>query len=187
VTVREREHDRREIEKYRRAPLAERLTEPFVWLRAHPPVAIVVVLFVVGTIAAVVAPPRSATPWDHPVGDCHYLRTSGQIVSERPIGAPASVARVLLGGGAEQASCNASHGHEVMATVIAPSSSAEVDATCAADFEGYVGHPLAGSRYEIITAIPTTEDVAAGNNLAVCLVARIDGQWMDHPAKGSRE
>lgn len=177
----------REIEHYRRASLRERILEPILWLRARPAAAILVAILVVGTIGSVVAPPLSGMPKALRVGDCLYVPTNAAITSDRPIGEAASVARVLLDGGAEQASCDASHGHEVIATVIGPASAAEVQAACAGEFPGYVGRSLTGSRYAIFTVIPTAEDVAAGRDIAVCLIARADGQWMNHPARNSAE
>lgn len=52
---------------------------------------------------------------------------------------------------------------------------------------GYVGRPLEGSRYSVFAAVP--EPTAGGPSpaLGICLVARADGQWMDHPARGSGE
>jgi hypothetical protein len=60
---------------------------------------------------------------------------------------------------------------------------------CAAAFEGYVGRPLEGSRYLTFPVVPDLEtgDWVTGGRRTICLVARIDGQWMDHPARASGE
>src|SRR5438045_3964320 len=83
----------------------------------------------------------------------------------RPIGDQTTVEAVLMGGGAEQASCTASHGHEVSALVevpavppvpsgvsVLPTVRAEAETACQAAFQGYVGHPLSSSNYETFAA-----------------------------------
>lgn len=82
------------------------------------------------------------------------------------------------------------HGHEVSALVDPASLRyllSEAQVACRDAFAGYVGHALAGSRYITSPAIPTAEAQAAGAKEAICLVARSDGGWMDHPARGSGE
>jgi putative regulator of septum formation len=140
------------------------------------------------------------------VGDCLYVRAVADQSSDRPIGEPHDVAGALLAGEAERAACDASHGHEVSAVVVpaletlAPGATptlldhAQMQALtgplCDAAFAAYVGHALSGSRYITFPVVPDTDAAAgwaAGGRRTVCLVARADGQWMDHPARGSGE
>jgi hypothetical protein len=61
---------------------------------------------------------------------------------------------------------------------------------CDAAFAGYVGRPLGGSRFTTFPVVPDADGAEAwlnGGTRTVCLVARSDGHWMDHPARGSRE
>ena len=140
---------------------------------------------------------RSVAAADLEVGDCLYVRTSASAFTARPIGGPDEVGAALLAGGAERAGCAASHGHEVSARVEVPASTpvasgapvpstvlAGAKAACEAAFAGYVGLALADSRYETFAVMTTSSGNTAD---VVCLVARRDGEWMDHPARGSGE
>jgi hypothetical protein len=100
------------------------------------------------------------------------------------------VVTAVLAGDVERASCASSHGHEVSDVIdlrsladpaVAP------QARCEATFEAYVGRARSGSIYETFAATPDADAQAAGANRAFCLIARTDGQWMDHPARGSSE
>ena len=116
------------------------------------------------------------------------------------------MAGALLAGEAERAACDASHGHEVSAIVVpaletlapgvtaAPLDHARMQALaeplCDAAFEAYVGRALDGSRYITFPVVPDTDAAVGwviGGRRTVCVVARADGQWMDHPARGSGE
>jgi hypothetical protein len=124
------------------------------------------------------------------VGDCLFVRTSTAQEATRPIGDERVVTEAILAGKAERASCSASHGHEVsalvdLATLADPFS--EARAACQTAFEPYVRRAAEGSLYLTFAAVPTPGAQAAGETLGVCLVARADGQWMDHPARGSKE
>jgi hypothetical protein len=207
----------REIDRYQRATLREQLLELLGWFRTHKAIGAILVVFAIGWLTQIVAPPRPADPVDLAVGDCLYARTGSSMdvgPTARPIGPPADVEAVVLAGRAERASCSLSHGHEVSAVVAlgAPGSAgasgdpgsaaptpagtgaaamtgirAFVQARCDAAFEVYVGRSAAGSIYETFAAVPTLERWEAGERTAVCLVARRDGQWMGSPARGSRE
>jgi hypothetical protein len=126
-------------------------------------------------------------PADLAVGDCLFVRTTTNQAAGRPIGEPRDVAATVLAGGAERASCSASHGHEVSAVIPVAQlgdSSREAPARCASAFAGYVGHPLDRSIYVTFPVVPDATDPAP---VVVCLVARGDGAWMGHPARGSGE
>jgi hypothetical protein len=58
----------------------------------------------------------------------------------------------------------------------------DAPARCTAAFEAYVGRPSGGSIYVTFPAIPAASD---SSKPIVCLVARADGSWMDHQARGS--
>ena len=105
---------------------------------------------------------------------------------------------MLLGGGAEQAPCNGSHDHEMSAIVdLAPMVSDDTPSqealaqyaagVCRDAFPGYVGRAVDSPMYETFAAVPTADGWAAGSHTGICLVARRDGQWMTHPARGSGE
>ena len=189
-----------ERRRYRRRSLRDRAIEAVDWLKAHPAGAAVLALFLGVVAIQLVAPARSARPEDLHVGDCLYIRTPQSMdvgPGARPIGDVVTVEGVLMGGGAEQAGCDTSHGHEVSALVevpavppvpsgvsVRPTVQASANTACAAAFPVYVGRPLAGSIYETFAALPATFGNVAD---AVCLVARRDGQWMTHPARGSAE
>jgi len=64
---------------------------------------------------------------------------------------------------------------------------ANVQATCEAVYADYVGHPLAGSSYVTFAVIPSVAQLSTGPQLALCLVARADGQWLTSPARNSHE
>lgn len=144
------------------------------------------------------APARSAMPDDLRVGDCLYIRTTSSMAvgdDARPIGPTSEVEAVLMSGGAEQAGCDTSHGHEVALVVdLQPGAGASLEgeraalqATCDRTFESFVGRPAALSLYETFAAIPNPDARAAGVTHAACLVARRDGHWMTSPARGSGE
>jgi hypothetical protein len=189
-----------ERRRYGRRSLRDRAIELVDLARAHPLASAVAALFVGVMVLQLLIPARSALPRDLEVGDCLYVRTSSSLdvgPNARPIGDPATVEGVLMSGGAEQAGCNGSHGHEVLALVevpavppvpsgvsTLPTVRAEADAACLAAFAGYVGHQPSGSQYESFAALPPIVDSPVD---AICLVARRDGQWMTHPARGSGE
>ena len=190
--------------RYRRRSLRDRAIEVVDWLKGHPAASAVLALFLGVVAIQVAAPARSALPADLRVGDCLYIRTPSSMdmgPDARPIGDVTTVEGVLMGGGAEQAGCRTSHGHEVAAIVpvpgtrpplpsgvsIVPTLRAEVQASCDAAFAGYVGRPEAGSIYETFAALPDEAAILGGAQPAICLIARRDGQWMSHPARGSDE
>lgn len=186
-----------ERRRYSRRSLRDRVIEVIDWLKGHPAAASVLALFLGVVAIQLLAPARSALPSDLHVGDCLYIRTPQSMdvgPGARPIGDVVTVEGVLMGGGAEQAGCNTSHGHEVSALLdlVTPSegfggSGDPVTKACVEAFAGYVGHSLDGSIYETFAAVPTPNEIAAGADGAICLVARRDGQWLTHPARGSGE
>lgn len=184
----------RERDRYGRASLAEQLGNLVGWFRAHPVALTLVAIVVLGIIVQLVAPRRSALPNDLAVGDCLFVPTAESDAvgpGARPIGAPDEVARVLMRGGAEPADCRASHGHEVSAIFDYPrqeeTRGPPIAVRCIRAFGTYVGSTVTVTSFVTFAATPTVEQWDAGIHRLICLVARRDGQWMDHPARGSGE
>jgi hypothetical protein len=190
--------------RYRRLSLREQLDELLAWPATHRiAAALIVAVLIIGLLLAftgglLVAPESLA------VGDCLFVRTSANQADARPIGEIDEVSATLVAGGAERASCSASHGHEVSAIVFGPTPSVvrgelraetlDADAIrrvmqplCDAAFAGYVGRSLAGSRYVTFPVAPQPQTWIAEGGRTICLVARADGEWMDHPARESGE
>lgn len=186
----------RERDRYPRMTLRDQLEELLDWLRGHRGLVLVLLVVAVYVVTQLILPSPTARPQDLSVGDCLFVRTSAS--SEvgpgvRPIGDAAAVGVSLMSGGADRAGCDASHGHEVSAIIdlterppTSPSSSA-LDIACGDVFESYVGRPLGSSMYETYAVVPGATQWDAGIHLAICLVARADGQWMTQPARGSGE
>ncbi len=189
-----------ERSRYGRRSVRDQLVEVSDTVRAHP-VAVIVAGVIIGLLVlnqAITPSPVSVAQLR--VGDCLYVRTdAAQDVGpgSRPIGTPSQVEEALMTGNAERTACGASHGHEVSAivplTLPLPSGAAPTQdqlrsyamTTCQRVFPGYVGHPLAGSIYETFAAVPTSAAWMAGGLDGVCLIARIDGQWMTQSARAS--
>jgi hypothetical protein len=188
----------REIDRYPKATLRDRLDELIDSARAHPLRVAVLVIFLVVVGLSLLNAPRTAHLETLAVGECLYVRTSASTAigaGGRPIGDPLEVEAVLDAGGAEYAGCGVSHGHEVSAIVelepFEPASigrselRAAAQARCDAAFEGYVGRTADGSEFETFAVLPSEAGIAAGTATAVCLVARRDGQWLSGPALAS--
>ena len=181
--------------RYGRKGLGERLSDVLSWPGSHRAATVILLLIVVGGALLYVATARPVDIRGLAVGDCLYIPTDAakDPTAARPIGEPGAVEAVILQDGAERAGCTASHGHEVSAIVIAPESSvADRDAIhlltqplCDAAFSGYVGHALAGSTFVTFPVVPDPPQWVADGRRTVCLVARRDGGWMDHVARGS--
>lgn len=186
----------RERDRYPRMTLRDQLDELVDWVRGHSLVVLAALIVAVYVVTQIILPPASARPEDLRVGDCLYIRTtatSDLAPGVRPIGEPAAVGLSLLGGGADQTGCSASHGHEVSAVIDLteqpPASplSASLDRACEGVFGSYVGRDLGSSMYGTFAVVPDDAHWDAGIHRAVCLVARADGQWMTHAARGSSE
>jgi len=177
--------------------LGVQLGELVPWIREHPIRGVITLLLAAGAIGTIFNPPIEATADRLTSGDCIYARTAAAAETgpgARPIGEPTAVEDVINRGTAVRAACGLSHSHEVSASVPIPGSSpdraiarATVQERCNAVFEPFVHHPLAGSAYVTFAVVPTTEQLAAGPRLGLCLVARADGQWLTGPAKNSGE
>jgi hypothetical protein len=197
-----------ERSRYGRKSLRERLGDVIAWPASNRFATGIILVVVVGGLILAVAQGRPAGLRDLNVGDCLYVPTAAaeDAGNSRPIGEPAAVLRVVLTVGAERTTCTGSHGHEVSA-IVAPTlptrgpgemlglldeaaMRAMTAPLCDQAFAGYVGRPLALSRFVTFPVVPDVdgaEDWLNGGRRTVCLVARADGDWMDHPARGSGE
>lgn len=205
----------REPTRHQTLSLNEQVNELVVWIRTHPVRGVLTLLLAGGAIATLLDPPLEATPNVLASGDCLYTPAAAGTragTDPRHVGEPASVEAVIVGGRAERAACGTSHSHEVSVIVAVAGHTAPVTTTlppgaagpgqapivgtraelrprveheCSAEFEEYIRHPLAGSQYETFAVLPTDEQLAAGVSTALCLVVRVDRQWMDGLARGS--
>jgi hypothetical protein len=102
----------------------------------------------------------------------------------------------LYSDGAEKASCDGSHSHEVLLqTTLADGAGTEYPgatalmertrAACEAAFTEYVGRPPEGSALELIVAVPPDASWTDGVRAAPCLVGDPTGQFLLRPANGS--
>ena len=191
--------------RYGRKSLREQLGDAFAWPGTHRFATGVILVVVAGALLLSAIRGRSASLHDLAVGDCLYIPTESALdpSSTRPIGDAGAVELVVVEGGAQQAGCTASHGHEVAAILTGPEASARGDGIgtlldrdainrltqplCEAAFAGYVGRALADSAFVTFPVVPEPQAWVQGGRQTVCLVARADGQWMDHPARGSGE
>lgn len=165
------------------------------WVRGNRLVVVALVVVSVYVATQLILPPPTARPGDLRIGDCLFVRTSASAeigAGVRPIGSPASVGASLMTGGAERAGCDASHGHEVSAIIELAEQpqtnplSTILDRACEGVFDSYVGG-MASLTYETFAVVPGPAQWDAGIHQAVCLIARVDGQWMTRPARGSGE
>jgi len=188
----------REIDRYPKATLRDRIEELLDSARTHPARTAVIAVVVLLVGASLLGAPRAARVDALAVGDCLYVRTSASTAvgaGGRPIGDPAAVEAVLDAGAAEFAGCDVSHGHEVSALIdlgpLVPTSlgrqelRAAVQSRCDAAFDSYVGRPAVGSELETFAVLPTDDQLEGGASTAVCLVARTDGQWLSGQARDS--
>jgi hypothetical protein len=179
-----------ERKRYGTKSIGERLDDILGWPAEHRVATTVLIAFVLVGLLLSFARGLRVDPESLAVGDCLFVRTTIEPTADRPIGEDGAVAAAVLAGQVERASCAASHGHEISDLVDLRSLADPVVAPqvrCEAAFEAYVGRARSGSIYETFAAAPDAAAQAAGANRAFCLIARIDGQWMDHPARGSRE
>lgn len=191
--------------RYGRRSLREQLDDVVAWPASHRTATAIILLVFGGGALLYLAGGRHIDRRDMAVGDCLYAQTAAaqDPVSTRPIGEPRAVEEVVVAGGAQRTECSASHGHEVAAIVAGPEPSIvpgelpqllDLDEIhrgaqplCEAAFAGYVGRELVGSRYLVFPIAPGPEAWVAEGRRTICLLARADGQWMDHPARGSGE
>jgi hypothetical protein len=172
------------------AGVGEQVRDALAWPASHHFATDIILVVIVGAVLLSTTAGIFRDPRQLAVGDCLFVRTGTAPDDPKPIGDEQAVTTAVIAGLAEVAGCSASHGHEVSALVDLASLQSvlsEAQAACAQAFPAYVGRALDGSRYVTFAAVPTAEAQAAGAKQAICLVARADGQWMDHAARGSGE
>lgn len=194
-----------ERKRYGRKSLREQLEDAIAWPGNHRSATGVILVVIAGALLLVAVRGGATSLRGLAVGDCLYIPTAAaqDPLSLRPIGEAPAVEEVLITAGAEEAACTASHGHEVAAIVVLPDPSRatgeigqlfdrdairrQAQPLCDAAVEAYLGHALADSTFVAFPVAPEPKAWVDGGRQTVCLVARRDGQWMDHPARGSGE
>jgi hypothetical protein len=191
--------------RYGRKTFREQVDDAIAWPGSHRFASAIILVVVVGALLIAALQGRFVDPRNLAVGDCLYVPTAAALdpTTSRPIGDAGAVELVVVAGGAQKAGCTASHGHEVSAILTGPDPGPrpsgigtlfDRDAIhrlmrplCEAAFAGYVGHALEGSSFVTFPAVPEAPEWLAGGRRTICLVARNDGSWMDHAARGSGE
>lgn len=191
--------------RYGRKDLREQLGDAIGWPASHRFATGIIVVVILGALLISLSQGRFEDPRSLAVGDCLYVPTAAALdpTSTRPIGDAAAVELIVVAGVAQKAGCTASHGHEVSAIVTGPEPSPrgtgigtlfDRDAIhrlarplCESAFAAYVGRALDGSAFVTFPVVPDAAEWVAGGRRTICLVARNDGTWMDHPARGSGE
>ena len=132
------------------------------------------------------------------VGTCLHVPTSanGDPAAADQVGSQAEVVRVAVDRGADTAPCDSSHSHEVAAvfTDAEPAGAAlpgpttlaqRHEAACEAALAAYVGHPIAGSAFELTVVVQDEAGWTSGRRVGACLVSRADGKYLTASARGS--
>jgi hypothetical protein len=190
--------EQREKDRYGRVGLVGQVVDEARNLRRHPVLVLLLVLVLAGGLILRVLEPEVLQVEGMAVGDCIYVPTSSadQIDVGRPVGTATEVVTGLFRAGAERASCDGSHGHEVAGTLpfTEPAGSPypgeaaligqSMDA-CTAAFAAYVGHPVVGSRFQLTVAVPGQGDWDKGRRAGVCLTSNVDGTFLSSRAGGS--
>ena len=188
---------RPERDRYPRASLAEQLRGELRALRRHPGVLLTAVLVLGGGVILNLVRPQDVSIRNLATGDCLYIRAEDaarDLDPGRPIGSDAAAVRTLYAVGAERASCDLSHSHEVISTstfpdpagTAYPGEAALADRLgCEAGFTAYVGHAPEGSELELVVAVPDEAAWDATSRVGACLLARRDGEFLSSRAKDS--
>lgn len=189
----------RERDRYARASLREQAGDLVASLRRHPGVVAILVVVFGGWLVLNLTTPAPLRVDDLQAGDCLYIHAADADTDSptgRPAGSSTSAVAALYSGGAEKASCDGSHSHEVLLqTTLAdgagteyPGRDALVERTrvaCEAAFTQYVGRPPQGSAMELIVAVPPDASWTDGVRSAPCLVGDPKGQFLLKPVRGS--
>jgi hypothetical protein len=190
--------DRPENERYQHASLLDQALDELRNLARNPKVLLVLVILVAGMVGLVLIQPSIVQVEGLRAGDCIYVPIPGNDLTagDRPVGPTTEVVDGLIRAGAERASCEMSHGHEVAAAFVlddppdAPyPGTVELEkrqqAACEAAFVSYVGRPSAGSALEPIVVVPDAAAWDKGRRSGACLVGNADGKFLSGRAGGS--
>jgi hypothetical protein len=189
----------RERDRYARASLREQAGDLAASARRHPGIVAIIAIVVGGWLVLNLATPTPVKVRDLQAGDCLYIRAADadrDSPTGRPAGSSTSAVAALYSDGAEKASCDGSHSHEVLLqTTLADGAGTEYPgrdvlvertrAACEAAFAEYVGRPPEGSALELIVAVPPDASWTDGVRAAPCLVGDPTGQFLLRPANGS--
>jgi hypothetical protein len=148
----------RERTHYRYATRREQLAELWTDFVANRPLQLALAAVLLVLVGLLILTPKTVGFASLEPGQCIFVRTSAAnaLVADRPIGEPDEVRATLRSQGAELASCDLSHSHEVVAAgtlpdaddVEYPGEAALIEReapACEAAAEGYVGRsPLDG-------------------------------------------
>jgi hypothetical protein len=188
----------RERDRYGRASIRERLGDELQALRGQPWLILVIALILGGAAILLITRPQVVRVPALAAGDCLYIHASDakEDPPGRPIGTDTGVIAALYEAGAERASCDLSHSHEVAAVpafeenAVAPYPGSgtltdRIRETCAAAFTAYVGRTPDASELDLVIAVPPEPAWTDGIRLGACLVNRDDGAFMGSRAAGS--
>lgn len=166
----------RERDRYGHQSWRERLAEIPAGIRAHPRIALVAAVFIVGWAIMLLLRPTYVTLDDVAAGDCLYIRPNASVDEF-----------------AERASCTVSHSHEVLSVAIlgaAGDAFPEIDAlssqgeACAAALAAITGEAGADPTLTTSFVSPSEPAWAAGVRRGACLAHRVDGGFLTAPVSG---
>lgn len=162
----------RERDRYGHQSWRERLSEVPASIRAHPRLAFVAAVFIVGWIVMLLLRPTYVRIDEVAAGDCLYIRPTASVDEF-----------------AERASCTASHSHEVLfVQAVAPTGAPYPDAASLADEQAAcqaalaaVGGDDAEPALSTTFVVPSEAAWQAGTRTGVCLAERMDGEFLTSP------
>ncbi|HYO44002.1 MAG TPA: septum formation family protein [Candidatus Limnocylindrales bacterium] len=189
----------RERDRYARASLREQAGDLLAELREHPGIIALLVCMAGGWLVLTITKPAVVQVEDLKIGDCLYIHAPDadtDAPNGRPAGTSTAAVAALYGQGAERASCDASHSHEVIVPIVFPDApgasypgaaglGAPWREPCDDAFTGWVGVEPVRSELEVVIAVPSEKAWDKGQRAGACLVARADGQFIAGQAKGS--
>jgi hypothetical protein len=189
----------RELDHYAKASLREQAADLVETLRRNPAVVVIAGIVLGGWLLLNLMTPAPVRVQQLAAGDCIYIHAVDADTDSptgRPAGTSTGAVTALYDAGAEKASCDGSHSHEVALQTAFPDAEGAAypgastlvernRAACEAAFEGYVGVPAADSELSLVVAVPSEPAWAKGVRAAPCLVGTSDGQFLLAHAKAS--
>ena len=185
-------HEDRERDRYRRASFEEQIGGAIESFWHNRTARLVAAIGLAWYLVIRLISPQVIGFEQLVAGDCVYIRAlqDPSLVS-RLAGSVSAVRTALLEQGAERASCDQSHSHEVafVADLADPvptayPGSAALEAreseACRVSMDVYVG---AADAFELIVVPPDAARWDGGIRRVVCLLGRRDGAFLDRPAR----